>query len=79
MDLSTLTAAQLGRAMRDKKTDPVEVVDYFINRIADHADQSVFISVTADRAREEAEASAARYAKGHPLGPLDGVPVAWKD
>ncbi|MEK9945564.1 MAG: amidase family protein [Alphaproteobacteria bacterium] len=79
MDLSTLTAAQLGRAMRDKKTDPVEVVDHFINRIADHADQSVFISVTADRAREEAEASAARYAKGHPLGPLDGVPVAWKD
>ena len=79
MDLSTLTAAQLGRAMRDKKTDPVDVAEHFISRIADHADPSVFITVTAERARQEAKASAARYAKGHPLGPLDGVPVAWKD
>lgn len=79
MDLSSLTAAELGRAMRDKKTDPVEVADHFIDRIAAAEDQSVFITVTADRAREEAQASAARYAKGHPLGPLDGVPVAWKD
>ena len=79
MDLSTLTAAELGRAMRDKRTNPVDVVEHFIGRIADYPDRSVFITVTAERARREAEASAARYAKGHPLGPLDGVPVAWKD
>ncbi|NQV80061.1 MAG: amidase [Alphaproteobacteria bacterium] len=79
MDISTLTAAQLGRAMRDKKLDPVQVTEHFLDRIATHADQSIFITVTADRARQEAKASAARYAKGHPLGPLDGVPVAWKD
>jgi len=79
MDLSTLTAAELGRAMRDKKTNPIDVVEHFISRILDYRDRSVFITVTADRARQEAEASAARYAKGHPLGPLDGVPVAWKD
>ncbi len=79
MDFGTLTAAELGRAMRDRKTDPVEVADYFIARITNADDQSVFTTVTAERAREEAQASAARYAKGHPLGPLDGVPVAWKD
>jgi aspartyl-tRNA(Asn)/glutamyl-tRNA(Gln) amidotransferase subunit A len=79
MDLSTLTAAELGRAMRDKKTNPADVVEHFIGRIADYPDRSVFITVTAERARREAKASAARYAKGHPLGPLDGVPVAWKD
>lgn len=79
MDLSTLTAAELGRAMRDKKTNPVDVVEHFISRISDYADRSVFITVTTERARWEAKASAARYAKGHPLGPLDGVPVAWKD
>ena len=79
MDISSLTAAQLGRAMRDKKLDPVQVTEHFLGRIAGHADQSVFITVTAERARQEAKASAARYAKGHPLGPLDGVPVAWKD
>ena len=79
MDLSTLTAAELGRAMRDKKINPVDVVEHFIGRISDYADRSVFITVTTERARREAKASAARYATGHPLGPLDGVPVAWKD
>ena len=59
MDLSTLTAAELGRAMRDKKTNPIDVVEHFISRILDYQDRSVFITVTADRARREAEASAA--------------------
>lgn len=79
MDISSLTAAQLGRAMRDKTLDPFEVTEHFLDRIASSKDRSVFITVTAERARQEAKASAARYAKGHPLGPLDGVPVAWKD
>jgi aspartyl-tRNA(Asn)/glutamyl-tRNA(Gln) amidotransferase subunit A len=37
------------------------------------------ITLTAERARAEAHASAQRHAAGRPLGPLDGVPVAWKD
>jgi Asp-tRNA(Asn)/Glu-tRNA(Gln) amidotransferase A subunit family amidase len=40
---------------------------------------SAFIARTEERARREAEASAARHAAGAPLGPLDGVRVAWKD
>lgn len=39
----------------------------------------VFITLTVERARREAAASAGRYRAGRPLGPLDGVPVAWKD
>jgi aspartyl-tRNA(Asn)/glutamyl-tRNA(Gln) amidotransferase subunit A len=39
----------------------------------------VFISLTADRARREAEAAAARWRAGQPLSPFDGVPLAWKD
>jgi aspartyl-tRNA(Asn)/glutamyl-tRNA(Gln) amidotransferase subunit A len=35
-----------------------------------------FVAVTGERARREAEASAARPRS---LGPLDGMPVAWKD
>lgn len=40
---------------------------------------SVFISMTAARAREEAEASTLRWQACRPLSPLDGIPVAWKD
>jgi aspartyl-tRNA(Asn)/glutamyl-tRNA(Gln) amidotransferase subunit A len=38
-----------------------------------------FITLTADRARREAHAAAARHAAGAPRGALDGVPVAIKD
>lgn len=39
----------------------------------------ILIAQREDDVRRQAEASAARYAKGAPLGPLDGVPVAVKD
>ena len=45
----------------------------------DPACAGVFIGLTADRARREARASAARWRAGLPLGPLDGVLVAVKD
>ncbi|WP_291413701.1 amidase family protein [Actinophytocola sp.] len=39
-------------------------------------ESSAFIALTGERALREAAASAARR---QPLGPLDGMPVAWKD
>jgi aspartyl-tRNA(Asn)/glutamyl-tRNA(Gln) amidotransferase subunit A len=39
----------------------------------------VFLAVTAERARAEAAASAKRHAAGAALGPLDGLPVTYKD
>jgi aspartyl-tRNA(Asn)/glutamyl-tRNA(Gln) amidotransferase subunit A len=40
---------------------------------------AVFITLTEERARREAAASAERARTGVLRGPLDGVPVAWKD
>jgi aspartyl-tRNA(Asn)/glutamyl-tRNA(Gln) amidotransferase subunit A len=40
---------------------------------------STFITLTEERAQREAAASTARRRAGAALGPLDGVPVAWKD
>lgn len=39
----------------------------------------VFISTCDERAQVEAELSAIRHKKDCRLGPLDGVPIAWKD
>ena len=40
---------------------------------------NIFITVTAERARKEAEAAERRYRAGTPLSALDGVPIGWKD
>lgn len=78
-DIGTLDAAGLGRAMLDGHFDPLEVLDYFLDRIRRSDDQSVFITLMEHRARADAAAATKRYREGRPLGPLDGVPIAWKD
>ena len=78
LELHKRSAADIGRAIADG-LDPMEVADVFLERIAAHADQPVFITITAGRARQEALASRERHRLGQALGPLDGVPIAWKD
>jgi len=77
-DLHKHSAAEVGRTIAGG-LDPVEVADFFLERVAAQEDQPVFITITAGRARQEALASRERHAEGRPLGPLDGVPIAWKD
>lgn len=78
LDIHKRSAAEVGRAIA-KGLDPVEVADVFLERIAARKDQPVFITLTPGRARQEALASRDRHRKGRALGPLDGVPIAWKD
>jgi aspartyl-tRNA(Asn)/glutamyl-tRNA(Gln) amidotransferase subunit A len=78
-DLTGISAAGLGRAYRAGAIDPVAAVEWFLDRIEHAADPAVFIAITGERARREAQASALRYRNGAALGLLDGVPVAWKD
>lgn len=79
LDLSTVSAAALARHYRDGTITPSDATEWFLDRIETTTDRAVFIAVTAARARREAAASTARYREGKPLGPLDGVPIAWKD
>ncbi len=77
--LATASAAEIGRLLLAGTLDPVAIAEYFLAEIDAAADRHVFITVTRARALAEAQASAKRYRSGFPLGPLDGVPVAWKD
>ena len=74
-----LSVAALSRAYLTGDADPVAVTEVCLARIRDAGEAAVFLAVTEDRARREAEASRARYAAGRPASPVDGVPVAWKD
>ena len=71
------SAADLGRRIA-QGGDPVEITEATLEGI-EALGGSAFISVLSDRARREARASRKRQRHGNRTGPLDGVPLAWKD
>ena len=75
-----MTAADLGRGIGSGEIDPIELTETYLAAIDAHElSHRIYTVVTHDRAREEAKAASARAANGQRLGPLDGVPVSWKD
>ena len=79
-DLTRLTAHELTDAFRAGSATPSAVAEAYLARI-DALDGKVraYLTVTADLARQAAAAADARYRAGTPLGPLDGVPISYKD
>ena len=71
------SAAELCRYIANG-ADPVEIAEAALERI-DANGGSEFICTLPKRARREAEASLKRQRAGARAGPLDGVPLAWKD
>ena len=78
-DLCTLSATQLLRLYRRKSVSPVDVVRAALKRIHDHNPRLNAFNFIAPDALNLARASEARWAKGEPIGLLDGVPASIKD
>src|ERR1700744_135440 len=78
-NLEKQSAAEVGRLIRLGRLDPVEVAEFFLGRIERDRENPSFILVTRERALKEAAASRERHRAGRAAGPLDGVPIAWKD
>ncbi len=78
-DLSAWDAPTIAAAVQSKWTDPVEVVDAFLDQIR-RANATVNALVDHDEAKPRAEAAALRHriAAGEAL-PLAGVPLVVKD
>jgi len=75
-----MTAADLGRGIGAGEIDPVDLTETFLAAIRAHAfTPRIYARLTERRARAEASAAAARAKSGFRLGPLDGVPISWKD
>ena len=74
------TALNLGTEIATGKVDPVELLEQSIEKISAHPERdNIFARLTENRAREEAEAARNRQKSGSSAGPLDGVPISWKD
>ena len=71
------SASELHAAYAAGTLTPMQATEHCL-RVA-CASQSVFTRITADRALEEARQSTERWHAGRPLGPLDGIPISWKD
>ena len=75
-----MSALELIRAYRTRELSPVEAMTSVIERVEAFEPHIHATWLYAPgRALEGARASEARWAKGEPIGPLDGVPVTVKD
>ncbi|MBZ4690793.1 MAG: amidase [Cereibacter sp.] len=75
-----MTAADLGRGIADGSIHAVELTEAYLDAIAAHPEAGrIYARTTPDRARNEAMAAAERAKAGLRHGPLDGVPISWKD
>lgn len=79
-ELCYVSATEALSLFRQKKLSPVELLQALIARAeAVNPRVNAFADRYVDEALDKARASEARYAKGTPAGPLDGVPLAVKD
>ncbi len=79
-DLAYLTATELVTRYAAGDLSPVEVTEACLGRIEAHDGKlNAFIIVDRDGALASARRSETRWAKGEPMGLLDGVPTGIKD
>ncbi|QIE41113.1 amidase [Rhodobacteraceae bacterium SC52] len=79
-DWRRMSAAALGRGIAAGQIDPVALCEAFLDAIAaDDPDGRIYARTMPDRARAQAQGAASRARAGVLRGPLDGVPVSWKD
>lgn len=77
---SGMSAAALGRGIEAGEIDPVALAEHFLTAIRGHDyGPRIYARLTEDRALAEAEAARERARAGLRRGPLDGVPLSWKD
>ncbi|WP_225028774.1 amidase [Xinfangfangia pollutisoli] len=75
-----MTAAELGREIGAGRINPVTLTEAFLDRAAEHPlAPRIYARMTETRARGEAMGAASRAKLGFRKGPLDGVPLSWKD
>jgi len=79
-DLCFTPATELAAMMRRRTLSPVELMDAVLARIeALNPRLNAYLTIDAERAREQAKAAEAAVMRGETLKPLHGLPVSIKD
>jgi aspartyl-tRNA(Asn)/glutamyl-tRNA(Gln) amidotransferase subunit A len=79
-DLTKLSIAEAGRRIATRGLSPVDLTRAYLERI-ERVDPRInsFITVTAERALEQARTLEAEIGRGQNRGPLHGIPIGLKD
>jgi aspartyl-tRNA(Asn)/glutamyl-tRNA(Gln) amidotransferase subunit A len=79
-DLCYLSAVDLRQRFTRRELSPVEVTEATLRRIASlNPSLNAYVTVTAERALDDARVAEAQYASGDPAPPLAGIPGSLKD
>ncbi|MFQ5897733.1 MAG: Asp-tRNA(Asn)/Glu-tRNA(Gln) amidotransferase subunit GatA [Candidatus Methylomirabilia bacterium] len=80
MELTAPAIHELTAEYRSGEASPAQAVEAYLRRI-EALDPKVraYVSVAREQALAHAEAASRRWKAGHPVGPLDGIPLAIKD
>ncbi len=80
MDITKMTMAGLSALLNKKEISSSDATEAFLSRIAE-ADPEInsYITVTSERALEDARLADERLASGSGITPLTGVPISVKD
>ena len=75
-----VSVRELGERVRTRQVSPVELVEYFLERLETHGPAyNAVVTITRERAMEQARRAEAEIVAGKYRGPLHGIPVAFKD
>ncbi len=79
-DLTLLTIAEASARIARRELSPSELTGAYLDRIERlNPAINAYVTVTAERARDEAARATAEIAAGRYLGPLHGIPLGLKD
>lgn len=78
-NINSLSATEIGRRLIKKALCPIELMNYYLERIKKFDSLSPYIEVFTKEALKNAQKSKDRIKDRKPLSRLDGVPIAWKD
>lgn len=77
--MKDFTIEAIQKAYATKQFSPVELTEYYLNRIDEEEHLHAYISVAAEKAMEQAKISEQKMMAGLPMGKLEGVPISYKD
>lgn len=79
-ELANLSIERAAAALQKGEMSPLELTDAYLARIEQLNPRiNAYITVTAERAREDAKRATEELAAGKVRGPLHGIPIAHKD
>jgi aspartyl-tRNA(Asn)/glutamyl-tRNA(Gln) amidotransferase subunit A len=80
IEIANLSIAAAGRALRAGDYSALELTEAYLQRIETlNPTLNAYITITAERALEDARRATAEIAAGKLRGPLHGIPIAHKD